>query len=258
MKSVDITNRLLVVDDEESIRFTFSEFLKGGGYLVDTADSFIAATALMADNDYDVVFLDIVLGRDSGMNLLRVLSEQNPNCQVVMVTGSPEIVTAAESVRLHAFDYLVKPVTQDQLLRIAKLAAERKQMIDAQEKFRLRMTAIFDGVREGILVFDEDGRLEDINSAAQEMLGCETALIDLTLDEIGLACPFAQIEWLLEIVRQRCLGEIYYLQLCNAKGQNLTLSLCMSPLTNAAGQETGVVLVLRNEELPTKHLAEKS
>ena len=155
MKSVDITNRLLVVDDEESIRFTFSEFLKGGGYLVDTADSFIAATALMADNDYDVVFLDIVLGRDSGMNLLRVLSEQNPNCQVVMVTGSPEIVTAAESVRLHAFDYLVKPVTQDQLLRIAKLAAERKQMIDAQEKFRLRMTAIFDGVREGILVFDE-------------------------------------------------------------------------------------------------------
>ena len=256
MNSVDVNYRLLVVDDEESIRFTFSEFLKGGGYQVDTADNLNVATALVADSDYDVVFLDILLGRDSGMNLLRVLSEQNPNCQVVMVTGSPEIATAAEAVRLHAFDYLVKPVTQEQLLRIAKLATERKQMIDAQEKFRLRMTAIFDGVREGILVFDEAGRLEDINSSGQEMLGCETALVGLTLDEIGQACPFAQIEWLLEIVRQRCLGEIYYLQFCNGRGETLTLSLCMSPLTNAAGQETGVVLVLRNEELPTKHLAD--
>jgi len=255
MSSAEKKNRLLVVDDEESIRFTFSEFLTGAGYAVDTADNLVEGAALVADYDYDVVFLDIMLGHDSGINLLRGLKEQNPNCQVVMVTGSPEISTAAESVRLHAFDYLVKPIKQEQLLRIAKLATDRKEMVDAQEKFRLRMAAVFDGIREGVLVFDEFGCLEDINLSAQTMLGCDINLIGLTIDEIGKACDYAQIEWLLEIVRQRCLGEIFHLDFTNAKGEKLTLSLCMSPLTNAAGQETGVVLVLRNEDLPTRNLS---
>ena len=73
---------------------------------------------------YDAVFLDILLGRDSGMRVLQACREQQPNTPVVMVTGAPDIKTAAEAVRLGAFDYITKPVHQDELLRQAKLAVE--------------------------------------------------------------------------------------------------------------------------------------
>lgn len=245
------TKRILVVDDEESIRFTFEAFLRDAGYHVDCAESLTGATTLVAETDYDVVFLDILLGRDSGMKLLRALHDDNPNCQVVMVTGSPEIATAAESVRLGAFDYLVKPLQKDELLRIAKLALDRKELIDRHETFRLRMAAVFDSIQEGVLIFDENFRLVDMNASARRLLECQFELTGKTLDEIRATCDCQMITGLGEIVVQRCLGEIYRFATSNCGNRVVTVSLTMAPLTNHAGRETGVVLVMRDEGRPS-------
>ena len=138
--------RILVVDDEESIRFTFEAFLGDEGYRVDTAASLTEAMELAGQNDYDAIFLDILLGRESGMKALQFMRERNPNCAVVMVTGAPEIATAAEAVRLGAFDYATKPIHQDDLLRIARQALDHKALLDQQETYRLRMAAVFDSI----------------------------------------------------------------------------------------------------------------
>lgn len=245
-----MTQRILVVDDEESIRFTFDAFLTDAGYRIDTAPSLKVALSMAGNTAYDAVFLDILLGRESGMEMLRFMRENNPNCPVVMVTGAPEIATAAEAVRLGAFDYLTKPVHQDELLRIARRALDRKALLDEQETFRLRMSAVFQSIQEGIMVFDDGFRLVDINDSARRMLACEQDVVGRTLAELGQGnnCPTAlQFH---EIVTQRCLGEIYRMQLHNAAGQQLLVSLTMAPLTSQAGRETGVVLVLRDEGQP--------
>ena len=82
------------------------------------------------------------------------------------------------------------------------------------------------------------------------MLACGKAVIGKTLDEMaeGGDCPTARNFH--EIVTQRCLGEIFRMQIVNAVGQPLLVSLTMAPLTGQAGRETGVVLVLRDEGLP--------
>ena len=242
--------RVLIVDDEESIRFTFDAFLTDAGYQVDTASSLAEATATIEETAYDAVFLDILLGRESGMTILRLMRERNPNCPVIMVTGAPEIATASEAVRYGAFDYLTKPVHQDDLLRIARRAIERKTLMDEQETFRLRMAAVFQSIQEGILVFDEQFRLVDINDSARKMLACDRDVIGKTLAEVGQAGGCKTASSFHEIVSQRCLGEIYRMQFKNACGEDLLLSLTMAPLTSQAGLETGVVLVLRDEGLP--------
>jgi len=242
-----MTQRILVVDDEESIRFTFDAFLGDAGYRVDTAASLGEALQDVRVNDYDAIFLDILLGRESGMQILKFVHENNPNCPVVMVTGAPDVATAAEAVRLGAYDYLTKPVHQDELLRIAKNALAHKVLLDQQETSRLRMAAVFDSVREGILVFDEENRLVEINASARRMLACGDQVIGKSLDELVASGKCGFVRHFQEVVTQRCMGEVYNIAATNGAGETLVISLTMSPLTSQSGRETGVVLVLRDE-----------
>lgn len=241
------TQRILVVDDEESIRFTFEAFLGDAGCRVDTAASLAESLDLVGHTDYDTIFLDILLGRESGMKVLQFMHERNPNCPVVMVTGAPEIATAAEAVRLGAFDYVTKPVHQDDLLRIARQALARKALLDEQETYRLRMAAVFDSIKEGILVFDEEFRLVEINASARRMLACGAECVGKNLEDLAASSHCGIVHRFHDVVAQRCMGEIYNLSAVNTAGEPLVVSLNMAPLTSQTGRETGVVLVLRDE-----------
>lgn len=244
--------KILVVDDEESIRFTFDAFLSDEGYAVDTAENIEEALVKVGACSYDAVFLDILLGRDSGMKVLQVCREKQPNTPVVMVTGAPDIKTASEAVRLGAFDYITKPVHQDELLRQAKLAVDHKVLVDLQEAYQLRMAAMFESIHEGILIFDEEMKLLEINGAAAKILHCDANLIGLRPEELSGYCP--PLKQLQETIEQRCEGEIFRLETTNGEGQPLVLGLTMAPLTGQAGRERGTVLVLRDETLPARQV----
>ena len=243
-----MANRILVVDDEESLRYTFQAFLEDAGYQVDTAGSKESAFAFIREETFDVVFLDILLGRDSGIDVLKESRERHPTCPVIMVTGAPDIATASAAVRLGAFDYISKPFHQDDLLIKADLAVRHKTLADQQENSRLRMEAVFSCIHEGLLIFNDDGNLVEMNHAASKMVGCPPDWIGQPLSELvesqcGL---FSSLGGLIE---NRCEGEIYSFETTNCQGETLTLSLTMAPLTNEADQGMGVVVVIRDESL---------
>ena len=146
-----MSSRILIVDDEESIRFTFEAFLQDEGHEVASAADLKGGLSNLELGGFDLVFLDILLGRDSGLDILKICREKYPNLPVVMITGSPEIETAAEAVRLGAFDYIPKPVRQDTLLRVTKMALQYKWLIDQKERYRVHLDAIFRSVQEGII-----------------------------------------------------------------------------------------------------------
>jgi DNA-binding response OmpR family regulator len=244
--------RILVVDDEESIRFTFSAFLGDAGYEVETAESLGDALDKIASQSFDVIFLDILLGRESGIIALKASRESQPNTPVIMVTGAPEISTATEAVRLGAFDYITKPLHQDELLRQAKLAVAHKALVDKQEAYKLRMAAVFQSVHEGIMVFDEEMKLIEINDAAAMMLSCGVSLKGLSPKEISDHCP--PLRMLREMIEERCEGDIFRLESKTGAGKPLVLGLTMAPLTGHGGRELGTVLVLRDESMPIKRV----
>lgn len=118
--------RVLVVDDEKSIRVTLRAFLQREGYAVDVAADAEQARKMLASGDWDVVVTDIVLPGVSGVELLKSIRAVSPDVQVIMMTGEPTAETAREAVRGGVIDYLTKPVLKDALLRAVAAATMRR------------------------------------------------------------------------------------------------------------------------------------
>jgi PAS domain S-box-containing protein/putative nucleotidyltransferase with HDIG domain len=135
--------RVLIVDDELSIRDTLSEFVREEGHGVLTAEDAGTALEIVCTESPDVVVTDIILPRVTGVELLRQVHETAPDVQVIMITGEPTAETAAEAVRLGAFDYLSKPILRDgfksslaSALRVAELAKRKRELEEQNLRYR--------------------------------------------------------------------------------------------------------------------------
>ena len=114
--------KILIIDDEETIRFTIRIILSKEGYEVSTANGYYEALDIIAKKDLDLIFADVMLDGKTGLDVLREAKKQNPACPVVLFTGYPNMESASEAVRLGAYDYIPKPVTKDTLLHIVNTA----------------------------------------------------------------------------------------------------------------------------------------
>ena len=112
--------KILIADDEESIRFTFSDFLRGGGYQVETADSLSGCIKKMQEEPFDLLFLDIRFGTENGVEAIQALKVLQPECSIVVITGDPCSETTVKARRYGAVDYLAKPVREASLLYITQ------------------------------------------------------------------------------------------------------------------------------------------
>src|SRR5450755_424333 len=102
---------VLVVDDEKNIRQTLRICLESMEADVSEASSSTAALEAMRRTVFDVVFLDLRLGTDSGLDVITQLLAENPNVAIIVVTAYATVETAVEAVRRGAWDYLPKPFT---------------------------------------------------------------------------------------------------------------------------------------------------
>lgn len=122
--------RVLLVDDEPSIRLTMGEFLKRAGYSVLIAQDYDSA-AVHNTEDLDVAVVDINLPGKSGIQLLQRLCEDDYNyVPVIMITGEPNLSVIPEIVRAGAYDFIAKPIIKDVLLKAVARAAEKKRLTD--------------------------------------------------------------------------------------------------------------------------------
>lgn len=127
-------SRILIVDDERSIRRTLGEFLRAEGYDVVEAEDADVALRRLSEAAFDVVVTDIILPRVTGVELLRSIHATDPHVQVVMMTGEPTVETASESLRAGAADYLFKPISKAAILRVVAAASKLKGLDDAKRR----------------------------------------------------------------------------------------------------------------------------
>src|SRR3989339_900512 len=113
--------KILVVDDVESAGNYEEALTKVGAY------------------NFDLIYADIILGGRSGIDLLKEIRKKDLNVSVVIITGCPSVETAAEVVRLGAFDYIPKPILKDALLRVTRTALRQKELVDEKERYRMNL-----------------------------------------------------------------------------------------------------------------------
>ncbi|WP_079204185.1 sigma-54-dependent response regulator transcription factor AlgB [Pseudomonas sp. CC6-YY-74] len=122
------SGRILLVDDESAILRTFRYCLEDQGYQVATANSAAQADALLQRQVFDLCFLDLRLGDDSGLDVLAQMRVQAPWMRVVIVTAHSAVDTAVDAMQAGAADYLVKPCSPDQLRMAAAKQLEVRQL----------------------------------------------------------------------------------------------------------------------------------
>jgi len=240
--------KILVVDDEESIRYTFNIFLSEAGYAVTGAADYDEALSLMQETEFDLMYVDIVLEGRSGIELLKTVRKTWPSVPVIIITGVPSIETAADSLRHGALDYVIKPVRQHTLMRSASVALKHKAVTDEKEKCRLNFEAIFRSVKDGIVTVDQSMAVVEINEAATRICSiARDAAIGKSVRVLTDRCQGKCIEALDGIFKSPKALEMRYVECRTEPGRHQVVNLTASPLLGTSDEFIGAVLVIRDE-----------
>ena len=242
-----MSGRILILDDEESIRFTLSRFLRAAGHTVVTVSSCSDALVKISEEGFDVVFADIILEDGTGIDILREIKARGLACPVIMITGDPGIETVTDAIHLGAFDYIPKPVKQEALLNATRLALSYKAANDEKERYRANLEAIFRSVREAILSVNNESVLIEFNDAARKMCGFSQADIGNPVSLLPQTADGRFETILAEALKSGQPCEEDRIECRAADGVRKVVSARIYPLLNTQGQSTGVVMMLRDD-----------
>ena len=121
--------KILIVDDERSIRSTFKEILEFEGYTVEVAENGKQGLDLAQQNSFDLIFSDIKMPEMDGIELLTALQEAEVETPVIMISGHGNIETAVECIRKGAFDFIENPFELNRVLVSTKNALDKKSLV---------------------------------------------------------------------------------------------------------------------------------
>ena len=119
--------KVLIIDDEPSVRGMLRRMLPAGEYEMTEAVDGQQALACLRAESFDVVLSDICMPGLSGVELLRQIREIDKDLPVILVTGNPDLVTATEAVALRAFRYMAKPPLREELRDAVQRAANLRR-----------------------------------------------------------------------------------------------------------------------------------
>jgi DNA-binding NtrC family response regulator len=119
--------RILIVDDDESVRETFIAILEENGYIVDTAECGKEAIEKSHKNFYNAAFIDVRLPDMEGTELLTAMKETTPKMVKIIITGYPSLQNAMEAVNKGADAYVLKPTKMTEVLSILKAHLQKQK-----------------------------------------------------------------------------------------------------------------------------------
>ncbi len=128
--------RILVVDDEESIREFFEIMLKREGYSIRCAVDGQEALDILKKESFDLIISDIQMPKVSGMQLLTAVKEMDPEAIMIMITAFGSAETAVEAMKLGAYDYIQKPFKIDEIRIILKQALEKRVLKSENQQLK--------------------------------------------------------------------------------------------------------------------------
>ncbi len=166
-----LLSRLLVVEDDASVRSNIVTCLELEGFAVDAVGSTREALIRLAQDHYPIVLSDIYIDERSGLDVLRVARENNPHCAVILMSGRGSMETVMAATRGGAFDYLAKPFEFDDM--IDKIRRAEASLLEADEK-----EARIDDIPDTDMIGSSPGMVEIYKTLAQVAPTEATVLIE--------------------------------------------------------------------------------
>src|SRR2546427_1432791 len=134
---------ILIVEDEPHVLLSYEEILKPSGYEVIAADSGELAERILKTSSIDVVITDLKMPKMSGLEVLRIAKQVDPEILVILITAYPTVNTAVEAMKFGASDYLIKPSSVEQLRAVGKDALEKRKTKEAYGLLQSQIRSAF-------------------------------------------------------------------------------------------------------------------
>jgi DNA-binding NtrC family response regulator len=134
---------LLLVDDDRQVLTSMADWLKDQGYPTDTAASLAEGIAAVDRKNYDLVLADIRLGADDGFDLLAHCRKNYPGMAVILITGYGTVEAAVEAIRQGAFDFLTKPLIDQELLMAVERALHQHEVLEENKNLKAQLDLRF-------------------------------------------------------------------------------------------------------------------
>ncbi len=166
--------KILIVDDEKSIRYTLREFLKNEGHQADVAEDAVKALALLELEEFDVVITDIIMPRLSGVELLEQINKDKPIIQVILMTGEPTVETAVKAVQAGAYDYISKPISKKDLIKIVEQAVHLKKITEEKQELEKANLHYQENLKQLV-----EERTQDLHESMQSTIMVLAFVVDL-------------------------------------------------------------------------------
>ncbi len=132
---------ILLVDDESSMRLTLTMLLKQAKHTLAQAGTGAAALEKIENHHFDLVLTDLHLDEVTGLDVLRAAKKNNPETEVIVLTGYGSVESAVEAMKAGAIDYLTKPIDSEELLLAVERATERQKLKSEVARLRTQVEA---------------------------------------------------------------------------------------------------------------------
>jgi len=211
--------RLLVVDDEESLRITTAAIFENEGYVVHTAASGDEAIDLLTNEDYDLVLTDLHMEGGDGLTVLNRIRNQAPLTISVVLTGFASVESAIAALQEGAYDYLIKPCDIESMKHTIRRGVEHRRLMLAEQQARTDLRQ---------LNLDLEKRIEE-RTAELQRLNAELAEANRAKDVFlatlshELRTPLTPVVGWIKLLRSGTLDEKSVLQALDAIERNAWL-----------------------------------
>ena len=161
--------KILVVDDEVSIRRALKNILENEKYSIDLAENGVLALEMAKEENYDAILLDIKMPGMDGMEVLDKLMETTES-PVVMISGHGTIETAVEAIKKGAYDFIVKPPDLNRLLIILRNAIDKKDLVTKTRQLKKEVDKKYEIVGETNSIMQVKQMIEKIAPTSARVL----------------------------------------------------------------------------------------
>jgi PAS domain S-box-containing protein len=256
--------RVLVVDDDDLDRRAVRRALGRSGLadaeIAEASNAAGAIAALTSPNEmrFDCVLLDYELAGDTGMDVLRALSDQHREVPVVMLTGQSDPLTAAASIKAGATDFLTKDlITPERLEQVVRAAIRVGRAQTEAHEARTRLAITLGSIADAVITVDDTGRILYLNPAAEQLTGWPSreaigqpfesvafvVAVDATADDLRQRVLHERIG---RVVRGEQGDERDDMTLVSRDGRQLYVDAIVRQMRDTSGRGTGAVIALRD------------
>ncbi len=154
--------KILVIDDEKSIRKTLREILEYENFIVDEAGDGAEGTAMAEKDNYDIILCDIKMPKVDGMEALDNILKSRPDTPIVMISGHGTIETAVEAVKKGAFDFIAKPLDLNRLLVTIRNAMDKTTLVSDVKVLKKKISKTYEMIGESAAISEIQEMIEKV------------------------------------------------------------------------------------------------